>query len=259
MNVHLVLYSNNEPFHTTKRLIIESVKNYTTKNVIIHDYTLERIKTLDWFEEIKGLPSVVPQSIWSGRRDGYYNAWKAFITRDVYNIMKDGDILYYMDSSKYIRQGFTRNIDKICDITDKLGFIAGSCGNTGPKNGPSCCNNMTIWNKIIPDNDNSIYLNLNHVLNAWFLLKKQESNNNFVNEWAYFTSYKDTVLKNPFVTYHHTVDQSIFNILIYKYNLKVFYTPLSHHSKNRDFNFVLDVINKSKDTDTLFSFPMDIK
>jgi hypothetical protein len=259
MKVHLVLYSNNEPFNTTKKLIIESVNKHTTKNVIIHDYTLEKIKTLSWFEKIKNLPSVVPISVRSGRRDGYYNAWKPFITKEVYDIMDDGDILYYMDCSKYIRRGFTQNIDKICDITDKLGFIAGSCGNTGPQNSPSCCSNMKIWNKIIPDNDNSIYLRLNHVLNAWFLLKKHESNNNFVNEWEYFTAYKDTEFKNPLVTYHHTVDQSIFNILIYKYNLKVFYIKLNGHDKNRDFNFVLSIINKSTNPDTLFSFPVDVK
>ena len=38
MSVHLVLYSNNEPFDTTKRLTIQSIGKYTQKQVIIHDY-----------------------------------------------------------------------------------------------------------------------------------------------------------------------------------------------------------------------------
>ena len=34
MSIHLVLYSNNEPFDTTKRLTIESINNYTQKKLL---------------------------------------------------------------------------------------------------------------------------------------------------------------------------------------------------------------------------------
>jgi len=53
MTIHLVVYSNNEPFDTTKRLIIQSIHKYTQKQVIIHDYNLEKIKQNEWFNLIK--------------------------------------------------------------------------------------------------------------------------------------------------------------------------------------------------------------
>lgn len=89
MSIHLVLYSNNEPFETTKKYIIESIHKYTQKRVIIHDYNLEKIEKKEWFNLIKDLPSIYN----SGRRDGYYNAWKAFIVKDVYYKMNYDDIL----------------------------------------------------------------------------------------------------------------------------------------------------------------------
>ena len=42
--LHLVLYSNGEPFDTTKKLMIQSIDKYTKRKVMIHDYTLKKIK-----------------------------------------------------------------------------------------------------------------------------------------------------------------------------------------------------------------------
>lgn len=30
--------------------------------------------------------------------------------------MNDSDILYYVDSTKYFKNGFTESVDKLCDI-----------------------------------------------------------------------------------------------------------------------------------------------
>ena len=66
--IHLVLYSDGEPFDTTKKLTIESVRSHTKREVIIHDYNLEKIKQKEWFKLIKDLPSIHKP----GRREGYY-------------------------------------------------------------------------------------------------------------------------------------------------------------------------------------------
>ena len=146
MSIHLVLYSNNEPFDTTKKYTIESIHKYTQKQVIIHDYNLEKIKQNEWFNLIKDLPSIYN----NGRRDGYYNAWKSFIVKDVYNKMNYDDILYYVDCSQYYRTGFSENIDKLCDIVNDQLCIAGSVGDDIKNIDYKCCNNIIIWNKIIP-------------------------------------------------------------------------------------------------------------
>jgi hypothetical protein len=89
-----------------------------------------------WYNKIKILPNIEDGL---GRRDGYYNCWKAFIVNEVYNNMNNGDILYYVDSSQHFRTGFTENIDKLCDIVLKHGIIAGSVGKDTKNNSYKCC------------------------------------------------------------------------------------------------------------------------
>lgn len=239
MNIHIVLYSNNEPFDTTKRLTIDSVKYHTSHNVIIHDYNLEKISKLEWFSQIEHLPTIYNE----GRRDGYYNCWKSFITRDVYNLMNEGDILYYVDSSQYYKVGFTENIDKLCEFVNERGILAGSVGRDVRNISFGCCNKLSIWDKIIPDVDNSVHLSKMHVLNSWFALKKCAAIKSFVDEWIFYSCYKDSILHNPLVTYHHTADQSIFNILVIKYKLPVFYASHIGHNENKNKNTVLQILN----------------
>jgi hypothetical protein len=249
--IHLVLYSNNEPFDTTKRITIESIHNYTKKQVIIHDYNLEKIKQNEWFKLIKDLPAIKDGY---GRRDGYYNAWKAFIIKDVYDKMNDDDILYYVDSSQHFRTGFNENIDKLCDIVNEQLCVAGSVGNNMRNNSRGCCNNIIVWNKIIPDKNNNENLNKPHVLNSWFLFKKCHSNTSFINDWVYFICYTDNEIKNPLVTYHHTADQSIFNILVIKHKKPVFYHQNIAHDANKNKNIVLNIINNSTNYSDYFIY-----
>jgi hypothetical protein len=245
MNIHLVLYSNNEPFETTKRLIVDSISQYSNNNVFIHHYNLEKIKQIEWFSNISNLPYIFNH----GRRDGYYNSWKAFIIKDVYNKINENDILYYVDCSQHYQDGFLENIDKLCELAMKKLCIAGSVGDDIQNNSFGCCDNILVWNKIIPNKDNSIHLNKNHVLNSWFLFKKCESNEAFINDWTKFTIYSDNEFEYPLVTYHHTVDQSIFNILVYKYDLPVFYSKNIGHNENKNKNIVLNIVNNSFNAD----------
>jgi hypothetical protein len=250
MSIHLVLYSNNEPYETTKRLTIESIHKYTQKHVVVHDYDLEKIKEQEWFQYIKNLPNIDKE----GRRDGYYNSWKAFITKDVYDDMKDGDILYYVDSSRWFKAGFTENIDKLCDIANEKMCIAGSIADDFKNNTNRCCDKIIIWNKIIPNGDNTQHLEKLHVLNSWYLFKKCESNNKFINDWVYFSRYTDKDAIDPLVTYHHTGDQSIFNILVIKHKLPVFYHKDIQHQPNKNKNLVLNVINNATNTGKYFIY-----
>jgi hypothetical protein len=242
--LNLVLYSEGEPFNSTKKKLIETINNFTNKNVIIHEYDLNKMKQSDWYNKIKDLPNVKGGH---GRRNGWYNAWKSFITQEVYNCMNNDDILYYVDCSQYFRNGFKSNVDKLCAITIKEGFIAGSVSDDIKNNSFEHCHNLNVWNKILPNNDNKILLEKKHVLNSWFILIKNDINTHFINDWAYWTTYADKDLPRPLVTYHHTVDQSIFNILVHKYKLKVFYCPDIKHNDNKDRNKVLDIINKNDD------------
>ena len=245
MKIHLLVYSNNEPFETTKRLTVDSLPRYTNKEFLIHEYDLDKIKQLKWFSKIQGLPTINR----AGKRDGYYNSWKAFLTKEVYDKMGREDILYYVDSSQYFRNGFTQNIDKLCDIAFLKGCIAGSVGNNVLNNSYSCCDNLSVWNAMIPNHDNSVHLSKMHVLNSWFIMTKNDLNTQFVNDWTHYCLYTDETLLCPLITYHHTADQSIFNILVTKYELPVFYSQNVIHDENKNKNRVLEIINASESCD----------
>ena len=250
--INLVLYSNGEPFDSTKEKLIQTINKFSSRNVIVHDYDLNRIKKSYWYDQIKELPDLEPSA---GVRDGYYCAYKPFCVHEIYENMNYGDILYYVDASRYYNTGFEESVDKLCDIVLKEGMIAGSVGKdiTNNNHHPcECCNNLDIWNKILPDNDNTKLLDNMHVLASWFILTKNNNNSKFVKDYIYWCMYKDDKFTRPLITYHHTVDQSIFNILVYKYNFKVFYHENILHTANKDRNVVLKIINNSDNADKYF-------
>jgi hypothetical protein len=47
----------------------------------------------------------------------------------------------------------------------------------------------------------------------------------------------ETLNKIPLIVYHHTVDQSLFNILVYKYGFKCFNGNTTHDA-NKNHNLV---------------------
>jgi hypothetical protein len=246
------MYANNQPFTITQRMTIESIKNFTNKNIIIHEHNSETIKKFEWYDLIKDYWSIEPHR--PGRRDGSYNAWKPLLCRDIYFQMNEGDILYYIDSSAYFIEGFTENIDKLCDIANKKEMIAGSIGDDVMNNSYKCCDNILVWNKVIPCENNEKNLCKRHILSCWFLVKKCESNNLFMKEWGYYSLYKDDELPLPLVLYHHTVEQSIFNILVLKYKKLIFYDKNIRHDDNKNKNLVLKIINNAENTDDYFIY-----
>jgi hypothetical protein len=135
----------------------------------------------------------------------------------------------------------------MCDIVNEILCIAGSVGDDIQNNSYECCNNIMIWNIIIPDKDNNENISKRHVLNSWFLFKKCDSNNAFINDWVYFSCYTDENAIYPLVTYHHTADQSIFNILVIKHNMHVFYDKSIKHDNNKNKNLALHMVNSQHD------------
>lgn len=253
MRVHLVLYANGPRFVETKQLLINTIKQQCDHEVVIHDYDLERIKQLPWFVEIQNLPDIknIPGVPIKWRRDGYFNCWKAFIVRDVYDQMKEDDVLYYVDCSQYHRSGFTHKIDKLCDWAKHHGMIAGSVSNDVKNKSNKVCHRLAIWNIIKPGTTDEV-LNKLHVLNSWFVIAKNDISGQFVSDWCKWSTHTPPGFETPIVTQHHTVDQSVFNILVHKYNAHVFYHPEIIHHDNKNRNTVLRIINTESDPGKYF-------
>jgi hypothetical protein len=145
-------------------------------------------------------------------------------------------------------------MDKLFDIVKERGFIAGSVGDDVRNNSFGCCDNIKVWNKIIPNNNNTVYLNDRHVLASWFILQKTNINSDFMDEWVKWCVYKDKDLPDPLITYHHPGDQSIFNILVRKYKFPVFYHKDIKHDLNKNKNIVLNIINNATETSEYFIY-----
>lgn len=245
--VHLVMYSNGEPFDSAKRKMIETIQNCTSRHVVCHSYNRMDIMSREWYHHVKNVSTVQELR----KRDGSHNSWKPFITNDVFHEMEDDDILFYADCSQYFntpRVGFSESMDTLLDIVDDHGHVTGAVSVNHSNMRDNCCTNLELWNVVFPTGENEKNLKLPHVCNSWFFLKKNNVTKTFIQEWIYYSIYTDTSFPNPLITYHHTVDQSIFNILVVKYDMFVFQdNELSHHQiKNR--NRVLKSLNASSVT-----------
>ena len=259
-NIHLVTFAEGISVNTgkeyavTQRLLNESIKNKTKYNIIFHNHNLETIKQKNWFEYIENFPKFnlnehFPHSYqykyW--HRNGYFNAWKPFLIKEVYDSMADNDLLYYVDSSAYHQFGFEYDIDSLIDYAFENKHVCGSFGFDVLNNSYNCCDNESVWNFIWPESISNIkeLLNKPHILNSWFLFAKSNESESFINEWNHLV--KSEINNLPIVSYHHTVDQSIFNILVYKYGFKSFCNN-RQHDENKNHNLVHFELNqKSKD------------
>jgi len=161
-------------------------------------------------------------------------------------------VLFYLDCSQYYKDGFKESIDRICSIALEKGIIAGSIGNTMKHGEFSLCNKINIWKKVYAECDTNI-LEKPHILNSWFLLSKNNTNTQFMKDWIKWSMYTDEEFKDPLITEHLTVDQSIFNILVYKYKLPVYINTRNRHIDNKNYNRVLELINNAPNPYELFT------
>lgn len=245
--VHLVMYSNGEPFDSAKRKMMETIQKCTSRQVVCHAYDRTKIMSCDWYHHAETV-SKIPEI---RRRDGLHCVYKPFITNDVFQKMDDDDILFYADCSQYFNTtkiGFVEPLDVLFNKVEQCGHLAGAVDVNHSNMKSNCCTNLDIWDIVFPTGENKRNLMLPHVCASWFLLKRNELTETFMREWIYYCMYTDTSFPNPLITYHHTVDQSIFNILVVKYDMCVFQDhELNHHQiKNR--NRVMKSLNAASVT-----------
>lgn len=246
-DIHYITYAEGNsrvtglPYSDTQKLLVNSIKSQTKRNVKLYTYNLEEIKKKNWWNEIKDYTLNYPEPYIN--RDGLYCAYKVFPALDLIEEINDGDFIYYTDSSAYFREPFTENIDRLFDYAESSGHVCGSAGNDFKHNSFECCDKVDVWATIWPDFPFSI-INKPHILASWYVFQKNKQSIQFIKDWAKFFTFK---LNNmPLCTYHHTVDQSIFNILAYKNNMKVFFNN-THHDHNKNANNVHRQLNLEKD------------
>jgi hypothetical protein len=265
--IHFITFSTGisrvtgNPYSITQKLLVDTIQSQTNRKVIIHEHNLESLKKQPWFYKIENLPKInMNEKDWA--RDGYFCAYKIMFAHALMNYINDGDCVYYTDSSAYHLEGFTENIDRFFDYVDYNGNICGSFGTDFRNNSFGCADNKNIWEIVCPSVDESFdeILRLPHILASWYCFKKNTSTIQFFNDWLDYAI--DTLYDgNPLITHHHTVDQSIFNMLVYKYKFKSFFNN-TNHDHNKNHNNVHRFINNLKienisDLDEHFLNPVD--
>ena len=234
-------------FEETQKKLVESIQLNTQYEVILHTHNLNTMVNQDWFYKIKDYPKMFTNEWW--KRDGYCAAWKVFFVKQLMNIVDDGDIIYYTDSSAYYKEGFTENIDRLIKYVVHNGHACGAMAIDCKHNDFGCCDNVDVWNTVYHPVklDFSYMLNKYHILSSWFCFKKDKTNTDFVNEWVHWITYKLNDI--PLCKYHHTIEQSIFNMLIYKYGFKVFFCEENTHEENKNHNLVHYRLNTEPNDD----------
>jgi hypothetical protein len=223
-------------FRETQKKLVDSIQSKTSYEVVFHTHDFNSMISQPWFYKIKDYPKLFIREWW--KRDGYLCAYKAFFAKQLMDIIDDGDIIYYTDSSAYYKEGFSENIDRFIKYVEYNGHVCGATANDCKHNSFNCCDNKDIWNEVYKPAklDFDYLLNKVHVLASWYAFQKNEENIKFVNEWVYWITYKLNDI--PLARYHHTVDQSIFNMLVYKYGFKTFYNPDNIHELSKNHNLV---------------------
>lgn len=82
--IHLVMYSDGEPFDSAKRKMIETIQKCTSRQVVCHAYDRTNITSRDWYHHAKAV-SKIPEV---RKRDGLHCVYKPFITNDVFCFMR---------------------------------------------------------------------------------------------------------------------------------------------------------------------------
>lgn len=224
------------PFRETQKKLVDTIQSKTTYEVIFHTHDFNSMISQPWFYKIKDYPRLFTREWW--KRDGYLCSYKALFAKQLMDIIDDGDILYYTDSSAYYKEGFTESIDRFIKYVEYNGHVCGAAANDCKHNSFNCCDNTDIWNEVYKPAklDFDYLLNKPHVLASWYCFQKNEESVRFINEWVYWITYKLNDI--PLARYHHTVDQSIFNMLVYKYGFKTFYNPDNIHELSKNHNLV---------------------
>jgi hypothetical protein len=250
-----------DPYSITQKLLVDSIQSQTKRRVISHEHNMESMKEQSWFHKIEHFPRVeMGGKDWA--RDGYFCAYKALFANDLLDKIDEGDYIYYTDSSAYFREPFTENLDRFFDYVDYNGHICGSHGNDFSHSHMECLDNTDVWKLIWSESEKYLpnLLNQKHMLASWYCFKNTEINRKFIREWSHLITDVN-INGRPIITMHHTVDQSLFNILVYKYGFRTFYND-THHDHNKNHNNVHRFINNLKinnisDLDRHFPKPID--
>jgi hypothetical protein len=241
MRIHLVTYAKGQPYEMTQRFVNETIDARTSYEVVKHMYNEDRIKDCEWFSHISDFPN---RTIFR-KHDDYFCAWKQFCVLDAMKKADEGDLIYYVDSSRYAITGFNENLDKFFEFASEIGGIFASCTDDVLNRSDNCADSEEFWNIMGLGHLFPSVLDKRHPLTAWYILVKNEFNTKIVEEMCDWIKFRFTDGRS-LVEFHHTQEQTIHCAIMSKYGLKAFYCPGIDHNTFKDRNVVLNIVNNTQ-------------
>ena len=157
-------------------------------------------------------------------RGGGYWLWKPYMIHSIVQLLKEGDVLFYLDSKYYFTEYFMDWVKSLLDSQDMVVF----------KNKPNeQVYYMKEWCKMdVLDKfgmkEKAFEQNAIDVWAGCILLRKTPITESWINEWLEMCTYENitdspSIFPNEPCFRDHRHDQSLLSILIHKYEIAIPY------------------------------------
>lgn len=209
--IHIVTFGDGAFLEQAKEFAQSLSKKFA--NYKVHRYDMSMID--DEFKEKN-------KDILSNHRGFGYWLWKPYICKQVYDSMKDGDILWYIDGGLILKDNIDfENIVKWCSQCSSGGL---ACEQNTPQ-GKFCKKDVFLQLNM----DYEKYAPLMQYASGFFMLQRRETNHSFLQEWLDTACIPgmldDSPAKYPedsqWSPVKHRHDQAIFSLLAHKYEFDV--------------------------------------
>ena len=234
--IHLVTFGHNEPFETNGRNIVKQVLQHTYADTA-RFWSMQDMKT-EFPEHASIWDYIKPDTPF--KRPGCMAQKAALVLEVMVNRSQPGDWIFWTDSSKHYAT-FNVNLTAfVAHLETKLGLDqypgTALCHLVNTDNSCGVLVQPAVFRAM--DLDEPRYWFAPHYQNNFFGFKNTPRNQAFVREWKKYNLDMNVACSS------HPNDQSIFSVLVAKYEMKAPYlcdgskqwkSPDSHTLKNPEY------------------------
>jgi len=209
-----------------------------------------QVKSFDMFDNIYGMTDIDLKNddeFWNKhgkfieqnlRGNGYW-IWKSYLVLKTLKCLAEGDILLYLDAGFELNIKRKNELINLINNMEKKEFMGSTAGSNDIQ-----YTKMDLI-KYLDMNENKELLAKEHIPAGCLLLKKCDMIMKLIEEWYeicqnyHFIDDSPSILPNDITFIEHKHDQSVFNLLVKKYNM------INHDLSIEKRNVIWGAHNKS--------------
>jgi len=209
--MHYFLVYNDNTHWDYLSSLLESVKKHGKEFIII----------LFNKEEIDNDFKTKYNNILSLNRGGGYWLWKPYIINETLKKIKDGDIVFYLDSKYYFTEEFTGLFEAYLSNNDLLVW------KNKPSNPVYCMKNWCKMDVVLKYGmyDKVFKKNIEDCWGGALVIRKTDNTLKYIDEWLNMCCIYENITDSPSIEPNdaqfneHRHDQSLLSIILHKYNI----------------------------------------